>query len=139
MLQFTVNAHNQHEQINNKSCRGGRERRILGPSKGLSLAGRAVPTVGALGTACGASCSQGSLWQMPQLSTRHLRGREELHLAHLVLSFITMGYIWQEGEEGSVKVKAMQNRFTRSLGYDAAPLGLIPWEQSPSPEAAAGA
>ncbi|XP_063214613.1 indoleamine 2,3-dioxygenase 2-like [Chroicocephalus ridibundus] len=42
--------------------------------------------------------------QMPQLSTRHLRGREELHLAHLVLSFITMGYIWQEGEEGSVKV-----------------------------------
>uniref|UniRef100_A0A672UGC5 Indoleamine 2,3-dioxygenase 2 n=1 Tax=Strigops habroptila TaxID=2489341 RepID=A0A672UGC5_STRHB len=42
--------------------------------------------------------------QMPQLSTRHLRGREELHLAHLVLSFITMGYIWQEGEEGTVKV-----------------------------------
>uniref|UniRef100_A0A672UAG8 Indoleamine 2,3-dioxygenase 2 n=1 Tax=Strigops habroptila TaxID=2489341 RepID=A0A672UAG8_STRHB len=30
--------------------------------------------------------------------------REELHLAHLVLSFITMGYIWQEGEEGTVKV-----------------------------------
>ncbi|NXP14575.1 I23O2 dioxygenase, partial [Thinocorus orbignyianus] len=42
--------------------------------------------------------------QMPQLSTGHLRGREELHLAHLVLSFITMGYIWQEGEEGTVKV-----------------------------------
>ncbi|NXY78963.1 I23O2 dioxygenase, partial [Glareola pratincola] len=42
--------------------------------------------------------------QMPQLSTRHLRGREELHLAHLVLSFITMGYVWQEGEEGTVKV-----------------------------------
>ncbi|NXW44823.1 I23O2 dioxygenase, partial [Nyctiprogne leucopyga] len=42
--------------------------------------------------------------QMPQLSTRHLRGREELHLAHLVLSFITMGYLWQEGEEGTVKV-----------------------------------
>uniref|UniRef100_A0A8C0B6M5 Indoleamine 2,3-dioxygenase 2 n=1 Tax=Buteo japonicus TaxID=224669 RepID=A0A8C0B6M5_9AVES len=41
---------------------------------------------------------------MPQLSTRHLRGREELHLAHLVLSFITMGYLWQEGEEGTVKV-----------------------------------
>ncbi|NWQ65235.1 I23O2 dioxygenase, partial [Neopipo cinnamomea] len=42
--------------------------------------------------------------QMPQLSARHLRGREELHLAHLVLSFITMGYVWQEGEEGTVQV-----------------------------------
>ncbi|NXJ82967.1 I23O2 dioxygenase, partial [Trogon melanurus] len=42
--------------------------------------------------------------QMPQLSARHLRGREELHLAHLVLSFMTMGYIWQEGDEGTVKV-----------------------------------
>uniref|UniRef100_A0A8C3J0A3 I23O2 dioxygenase n=1 Tax=Calidris pygmaea TaxID=425635 RepID=A0A8C3J0A3_9CHAR len=42
--------------------------------------------------------------QMPQLSTGHLHGREELHLAHLVLSFITMGYIWQEGEEGTMKV-----------------------------------
>ncbi|NWW46831.1 I23O2 dioxygenase, partial [Pedionomus torquatus] len=42
--------------------------------------------------------------QMPQLSTGHLRRREELHLAHLVLSFVTMGYIWQEGEEGTVKI-----------------------------------
>ncbi|NXO63762.1 I23O2 dioxygenase, partial [Phainopepla nitens] len=42
--------------------------------------------------------------QMPQLSTQHLRGREELHLAHLVLSFITMGYVWQEGEESTVQV-----------------------------------
>ncbi|XP_071585246.1 indoleamine 2,3-dioxygenase 2 isoform X3 [Heliangelus exortis] len=42
--------------------------------------------------------------QMPQLRTQQLRGREELHLAHLVLSFITMGYLWQEGEEGTVKV-----------------------------------
>ncbi|NWI60721.1 I23O2 dioxygenase, partial [Calyptomena viridis] len=42
--------------------------------------------------------------QIPQLSTRHLRGHEELHLAHLVLSFITMGYVWQEGEEGTVQV-----------------------------------
>uniref|UniRef100_A0A493TR63 Indoleamine 2,3-dioxygenase 2 n=1 Tax=Anas platyrhynchos platyrhynchos TaxID=8840 RepID=A0A493TR63_ANAPP len=47
----------------------------------------------------------GDVW-MPQLSTRHLRGREELYLAHLVLSFITMGYLWQEGEEGTVKVTA---------------------------------
>ncbi|XP_040507474.1 indoleamine 2,3-dioxygenase 2 isoform X1 [Gallus gallus] len=42
--------------------------------------------------------------QMPQLNTQHLRGREELHLAHLVLSFLTMGYVWQEGEEGTMKV-----------------------------------
>ncbi|NXU74771.1 I23O2 dioxygenase, partial [Oreotrochilus melanogaster] len=42
--------------------------------------------------------------QMPQLRTQQLQGREELHLAHLVLSFITMGYLWQEGEEGTVKV-----------------------------------
>ncbi|NXM43144.1 I23O2 dioxygenase, partial [Gymnorhina tibicen] len=42
--------------------------------------------------------------QMPQLSTQHLRGREELHLAHLVLSCITTGYVWQEGEEGTVQV-----------------------------------
>ncbi|NXG49356.1 I23O2 dioxygenase, partial [Psilopogon haemacephalus] len=42
--------------------------------------------------------------QMPQLSTWQLRGQEELHLAHLLLSFITMGYLWQEGEEGTVKV-----------------------------------
>uniref|UniRef100_A0A8C3NQ76 Uncharacterized protein n=1 Tax=Geospiza parvula TaxID=87175 RepID=A0A8C3NQ76_GEOPR len=39
-----------------------------------------------------------------QLSPQQLRGREELHLAHLVLSFITMGYVWQEGEEGTVQV-----------------------------------
>uniref|UniRef100_A0A8C9FT13 I23O2 dioxygenase n=1 Tax=Pavo cristatus TaxID=9049 RepID=A0A8C9FT13_PAVCR len=42
--------------------------------------------------------------QMPQLNTQHLRGREELHLAHLVLSFLTMGYVWQEGEEGTMRV-----------------------------------
>ncbi|NXH90849.1 I23O2 dioxygenase, partial [Edolisoma coerulescens] len=42
--------------------------------------------------------------QMPQLSTQHLRGREELHLAHLVLSCITSGYVWQEGEECTVQV-----------------------------------
>ncbi|NXQ31407.1 I23O2 dioxygenase, partial [Alaudala cheleensis] len=42
--------------------------------------------------------------QMPQLSPQHLLGREQLHLAHLVLSFITMGYVWQEGEEGTVQV-----------------------------------
>ncbi|XP_015504195.1 indoleamine 2,3-dioxygenase 2 isoform X9 [Parus major] len=61
-------------------------------------------TTGALALAGSAPCSQGFPWQMPQLSCQHLRGREELHLAHLVLSFITMGYVWQEGEEGTVQV-----------------------------------
>uniref|UniRef100_A0A8C3QEK2 Uncharacterized protein n=1 Tax=Geospiza parvula TaxID=87175 RepID=A0A8C3QEK2_GEOPR len=54
-----------------------------------------------LGIAGSAPCSQGFSWQMPQLSPQQLRGREELHLAHLVLSFITMGYVWQEGEEAN--------------------------------------
>uniref|UniRef100_A0A8B9P146 I23O2 dioxygenase n=1 Tax=Apteryx owenii TaxID=8824 RepID=A0A8B9P146_APTOW len=42
--------------------------------------------------------------RLHQLSAGDLSGREELHLAHLVLSFLTMGYLWQEGEEGAVKV-----------------------------------
>uniref|UniRef100_A0A8B9S586 I23O2 dioxygenase n=1 Tax=Apteryx owenii TaxID=8824 RepID=A0A8B9S586_APTOW len=50
---------------------------------------------------------------LPQLiASRQLRSRLHqvpsripgLHLAHLVLSFLTMGYLWQEGEEGAVKV-----------------------------------
>ncbi|NWY07355.1 I23O2 dioxygenase, partial [Nothoprocta ornata] len=44
------------------------------------------------------------LLQMPQLSTRELSGHRELHLAHLVLGFLTMGYVWQEGEEGAAQV-----------------------------------
>ena len=89
-----------------------------GEALGGSLPGwwGSPPLRGTLGIACGAPYFQGSPWQMPQLSARHLRGREELHLAHLVLSFITMGYLWQEGEEGTVKVKAMWSRFTCSLG-----------------------
>ncbi|NWH81356.1 I23O2 dioxygenase, partial [Piaya cayana] len=62
--------------------------------------------------------------QMPELSTRHLRGREELHLAHLVLSFITTGYVWQEGEEGTVKVLP-QNLAVPFWGVSQA-LGLPP-------------
>uniref|UniRef100_A0A663MJJ2 Indoleamine 2,3-dioxygenase 2 n=1 Tax=Athene cunicularia TaxID=194338 RepID=A0A663MJJ2_ATHCN len=92
-----------------KSCRCGRERRAAGRGRGEAGGGcppaaGAAPAAGALGIACRAPRSRGSPWQMPQLSARHLRGREELHLAHLVLSFITMGYLWQEGEEGTVKV-----------------------------------
>ncbi|MEQ2250258.1 hypothetical protein ILYODFUR_038083, partial [Ilyodon furcidens] len=34
--------------------------------------------------------------KMPLLSTRFLKDHRELRLAHLVLSMITMGYVWQE-------------------------------------------
>uniref|UniRef100_A0A8C3FAZ8 Indoleamine 2,3-dioxygenase 2 n=1 Tax=Chrysemys picta bellii TaxID=8478 RepID=A0A8C3FAZ8_CHRPI len=44
------------------------------------------------------------VYKMPQLSSQHLKGHRELHLAHLALSFITMGFVWQEGEEGTVKL-----------------------------------
>ncbi|XP_008576710.1 PREDICTED: indoleamine 2,3-dioxygenase 2 [Galeopterus variegatus] len=35
--------------------------------------------------------------KMPLLSCRFLKSYREQRLAHLVLSFITMGYVWQEG------------------------------------------
>ncbi|NXA42174.1 I23O2 dioxygenase, partial [Eudromia elegans] len=44
------------------------------------------------------------LLQMPQLNTGELNGPRELRLAHLVLGFLTMGYVWQEGEEGAAQV-----------------------------------
>ncbi|CAB1343688.1 unnamed protein product [Coregonus sp. 'balchen'] len=36
--------------------------------------------------------------EMPVLSPHHLKGHRELRLAHLALGFITMGYVWQEGQ-----------------------------------------
>ncbi|XP_055758431.1 indoleamine 2,3-dioxygenase 2-like [Salvelinus fontinalis] len=36
--------------------------------------------------------------EMPVLSSHHLKGHRELRLAHLALGFITMGYVWQEGQ-----------------------------------------
>ncbi|KAK3565799.1 hypothetical protein QTP86_015577 [Hemibagrus guttatus] len=41
---------------------------------------------------------------MPLLETDLLQSHRELRLAHLALSIITMGYVWQEGEEDKVKV-----------------------------------
>ncbi|XP_032085843.1 indoleamine 2,3-dioxygenase 2 isoform X2 [Thamnophis elegans] len=41
---------------------------------------------------------------MPLLSCQYLQGHRELYLAHLVLSFITMGYVWQEGEKEVPKI-----------------------------------
>lgn len=42
--------------------------------------------------------------QMPLLETHLLQSHRELRLAHLALSTLTMGYVWQEGEKETVKV-----------------------------------
>nr|XP_020835360.1 indoleamine 2,3-dioxygenase 2 isoform X7 [Phascolarctos cinereus] len=41
---------------------------------------------------------------MPLLSCHLLKGHKEQYLAHLLLSSITMGYVWQEGENNIPKV-----------------------------------
>ncbi|NP_001124530.1 indoleamine 2,3-dioxygenase 2 [Monodelphis domestica] len=41
---------------------------------------------------------------MPLLSCHFLKGHREQYLAHLLLSCITMGYVWQEGEKHIPKV-----------------------------------
>ncbi|XP_069800405.1 indoleamine 2,3-dioxygenase 2-like isoform X2 [Dendropsophus ebraccatus] len=42
--------------------------------------------------------------KMPELGIQHLKGHRQLRLARVVLSHITMGYVWQNGETGGVKV-----------------------------------
>ncbi|MED6246496.1 hypothetical protein ATANTOWER_018825 [Ataeniobius toweri] len=42
--------------------------------------------------------------KMPLLSTRFLKDHRELRFAHLVLSMITMGYVWQEGENNTIEM-----------------------------------
>ncbi|KAM4616717.1 indoleamine 2,3-dioxygenase 1 [Polymixia lowei] len=42
--------------------------------------------------------------QMPLLSSQFLARHRELRLAHLALSVMTMGYVWQEGENDTVEV-----------------------------------
>ncbi|KAL4671794.1 hypothetical protein H8959_004503 [Pygathrix nigripes] len=42
--------------------------------------------------------------KMPLLSCQFLKGHREQRLAHLVLSFLTMGYVWQEGEAQPAEV-----------------------------------
>uniref|UniRef100_A0A8D2JQU8 Indoleamine 2,3-dioxygenase 2 n=1 Tax=Sciurus vulgaris TaxID=55149 RepID=A0A8D2JQU8_SCIVU len=42
--------------------------------------------------------------KMPLLNCQFLKGYREQRLAHLVLSSITMGYVWQEGETQPIKV-----------------------------------
>ncbi|XP_069473732.1 indoleamine 2,3-dioxygenase 2 [Ambystoma mexicanum] len=42
--------------------------------------------------------------QMPLLTIHKLIGHRQLRLAHLAMSSMTMGYVWQEGEENTAKV-----------------------------------
>ncbi|XP_014027437.1 indoleamine 2,3-dioxygenase 2 [Salmo salar] len=42
--------------------------------------------------------------KMPLLNTQFLESHRELRLAHLALSVMTMGYVWQEGEDDTVKM-----------------------------------
>ncbi|XP_041855490.1 indoleamine 2,3-dioxygenase 1 [Melanotaenia boesemani] len=42
--------------------------------------------------------------KMPLLSTEFLQKHRELRLAHLALSMMTMGYVWQEGESDTVDI-----------------------------------
>ncbi|KAG8429126.1 hypothetical protein GDO86_018254 [Hymenochirus boettgeri] len=41
---------------------------------------------------------------MPELTIQHLSGHRQHRLARLILGHIVMGYMWQDGEEGAVKV-----------------------------------
>lgn len=61
-----------------------------------------------------------SLEQMPLLNCQFLKGYRERRLAHLVLSFITMGYVWQEGEAQPAEVKG-KLMSVWSWGRSAAP------------------
>ncbi|XP_049434842.1 indoleamine 2,3-dioxygenase 1 [Epinephelus fuscoguttatus] len=42
--------------------------------------------------------------KMPLLSSQFLQNHRELRLAHLALSVMTMGYVWQEGENNTVEM-----------------------------------
>uniref|UniRef100_A0A8C5SWQ0 Indoleamine 2,3-dioxygenase 2 n=1 Tax=Laticauda laticaudata TaxID=8630 RepID=A0A8C5SWQ0_LATLA len=61
---------------------------------------------------------------MPLLSCQYLQGHRELYLAHLVLSFITMGYVWQEGEKEVPKV--LPRNLAIPFGEVSEMLGLPP-------------
>ncbi|XP_060893862.1 indoleamine 2,3-dioxygenase 1 isoform X1 [Labrus mixtus] len=42
--------------------------------------------------------------KMPMLGSQFLQKHKELRLAHLALSMMTMGYVWQEGENNTVEM-----------------------------------
>ena len=41
---------------------------------------------------------------MPFLEAERLSGHKQLRLANLILSQMTSGYVWQEGDKGIIKV-----------------------------------
>ncbi|XP_005457512.1 indoleamine 2,3-dioxygenase 1 [Oreochromis niloticus] len=42
--------------------------------------------------------------KMPLLSSKFLQKHKELRLAHLALTMMTMGYVWEEGEKDTVEI-----------------------------------
>ncbi|XP_062995266.1 indoleamine 2,3-dioxygenase 2-like [Elgaria multicarinata webbii] len=62
--------------------------------------------------------------KMPLLSSQYLQGHRELSLARLVLTCITMGYVWQEGEKRIAKV--LPQNVAIPLGEISQALGLPP-------------
>ena len=73
---------------------------------------------------------------MPLLNCQFLKSYRQRRLAHLVLSFISTGYVWQEGEREPEEV--MTRRLpVKSSGRPAAPgmhlLGtvLFAWKMGP--------
>ncbi|KAG2469077.1 I23O2 dioxygenase, partial [Polypterus senegalus] len=53
---------------------------------------------------------------MPLLSTQYLQGHRAMRLAHLSLGFITMGYVWQEGESQPAKPPLLPSSQAPSSG-----------------------
>ncbi|KAG8141264.1 hypothetical protein E2320_006901, partial [Naja naja] len=65
-----------------------------------------------------------SPWMEIAHSCQYLQGHREIYLAHLVLSFITMGYVWQEGEKEVPKV--LPRNLAIPFGEVSEMLGLPP-------------
>lgn len=47
---------------------------------------------------------------MPVMSPDLLSDHRELRLAHLALGFISMGYVWQEGQHAPAEVRHTNER-----------------------------
>lgn len=66
---------------------------------------------------------------MPVLSPHLLSNHRELRLAHLALGFISMGYVWQEGQHAPAQVMSWniaKNYIHCSVTYEKCPYIYIP-------------